>query len=197
MRPRKLVLVWPLLAHAAAWAAFLWLAVWHFAYRGASTQAVLPGSEEVPQVTELSASFVETNGLWVLLPLLVPVVLTGLALLVIWAWDPGGWGRSALLWALAVLALGFCVLLWVLLPLLIPVVLTGLALLVIWAWDPGGWGRSALLWALAVLSLGFCVLGMLSFGILFLPAALALVITAIVGMFQAPRGGVPEGAPGL
>lgn len=148
MRPRKLVLVWPVLAHAVAWAAFLWLALWPFAYRGTSVQAVPAGSDEVPIVTELSASFVEANGLWVLLLMLVPVVLTGLALLAVWYWSPGGWARGALLWFLA------------------------------------------------VLSIGFCVLGMLSFGLLFVPVALALVITAIVGMFQAPqRSGTDDQPP--
>ena len=81
MRPRKLVLVWPLLTHAAAWVAFLWLVFWPFAYRGVSIQASPPGSDAAPVVTELSASLIETNGLWVVLPLLVPVVLTGLAYL--------------------------------------------------------------------------------------------------------------------
>ena len=72
MRPRMLVLVWPLLAHVAAWAAFLWLVFWPFAYRGVSVQAVPPGSDAAPVVTELSASFIETNGLWVVFPLLIP-----------------------------------------------------------------------------------------------------------------------------
>jgi hypothetical protein len=39
------------------------------------------------------------------------------------------------------------------------------------------------------------VLGMLSFGLLSVPAALALVITAIVGMFQAPQRSGTDGQP--
>ena len=87
MRPARFVLVWPLLAHAAAWAAFLWLVFWPFAYRGVSVQAVPQGSDAAPVVTNLSASFIETNGIWVVLPLLVPVVLTGLAYLAVWNWN--------------------------------------------------------------------------------------------------------------
>ena len=145
MRPRMLVLVWPLLAHVAAWAAFLWLVFWPFAYRGVSVQAVPPGSDAAPVVTELSASFIETNGLWVVLPLLIPVVLTGLAYLAVWYWNSRKWTRSVFLWVLAVLALGFC------------------------------------------------ALGILSIGILYLPAALALLTTAIVSMFQVQRPSTPGG----
>ena len=78
MRPRMLVLVWPLLAHAVAWAAFLWLVFYPFAYRGVSVQAAPAGSDAAPVVTNVSASFFETNGWWVALYLLIPVVLTGL-----------------------------------------------------------------------------------------------------------------------
>ncbi len=128
-------LIWPLLAHVAAWVAFLWIAFWPFAYQGVSVQE---GSDETPQVTHVSASFVEENGIGALLPMTVPVILTGLALLLVWRWSPGRWAKVILLWLLALDAVGFC------------------------------------------------ILGMLSFGILFVPAALALVITAIVGAFQAP-----------
>ena len=150
MRPRMSVLVWPLLAHAAAWTAFLWLVFWPFAYRGSSTQAVPLGSDASPVVTNLSASFIETNGLWVVLPLLIPVILTGLAYLAVWYWNSRRWTRSVFLWAFA------------------------------------------------VLTLGFCALGILSVGALFLPAALALVITAIVSLFQAPFPSTPsDPSPGL
>ena len=130
---QKLFLAWPLLAHVAAWAAFLWIAFWPFAYRGVS--ATPTGSGQVPQVTHY-ASFVEENGIWALLPMTVPVVLTGLAFMAVWCWSPGRWTKCLALWLLALAAIGFC------------------------------------------------VLGFLSFGILFVPAALALVITALVGTFQ-------------
>ncbi len=141
MRPRRFFLAWPLFAHAAAWAAFLWLVFWPHAYRGVSVQAVPPGSDEAPQVTHLSASYIEMNGLWVVLPMLVPVVITGLALLAVWSWHSKQWTRAACLWLLA------------------------------------------------VLSLGFCALGYLSFGVLFLPAALALLATAVVSMLHSPSPG--------
>ena len=145
MRPGRLVLVWPLLAHVAAWAAFLWLVFWPFAYRGVSVQAVPRGSDAAPVVTNLSASFIETNGIWVVLPLLVPVVLTGLAYLAVWNWNSRKWTRSAILWVLA------------------------------------------------VLTLGFCALGILSIGAFYLPAALALLTTAIVSIFQVQRPSAPGG----
>jgi hypothetical protein len=86
--------------------------------------------------THHSASFIETNGLWVLIPTFAPVALTGLALLAVWFWDAS------------------------------PIV------------------KRLSLWALAAACLGFCGLTALSIGILYLPAALALIITAIVGTFQ-------------
>ena len=137
-------LAWPLLAHVAAWVAFLWIAIWPFAYQGVSVQE---GSDGTAQVTHVSASFVEENGIWALLPMTVPVVLTGLAFLAVWRWSPGRWAKVILLWLLALAAVGFC------------------------------------------------VLGMLSFGILFVPAALALLITAIVGAFQATPSNERDSQP--
>ena len=142
MRPRKLVLVWPVLAHTAAWAAFLFLALWPASYRGTHIEIDAAG---VQHTTTETASLVEVNGPMVLLPLFLPVALTGLALLAVWRWNPRPWVRRAFLWVLA------------------------------------------------LLSLGFCVLGILSIGVFFLPAALALVVTAIVGTFHAQRR--DQGAP--
>ena len=145
-----LVLFWPLFAHAAAWAAFLWLVFYPSTYRGVEVQAVPAGSDEAPQVTNLSASYIEANGLWAVLPILLPVVMTGLALLAVWSWCPGRWAKNVFLWVLA------------------------------------------------IFSLGFCILGILSFGVLFLPAALALVVAAVAGTFQPPSSnfaGAP--APGM
>ena len=42
------------------------------------------------------------------------------------------------------------------------------------------------IWMLAAACLVFCSLGYLSFGVLYMPAVLALLITAIVGTFQPP-----------
>ena len=107
MRPRTSVLVWPVLAHAAAWAAFLWLALWPASYRGTSVEMDSAGTYTT---TSHTASLVAVNGPMVLLPLFMPVALTGLALLAVWRWNPRPWIRRAFLWVLALLSLAFCLL---------------------------------------------------------------------------------------
>ena len=78
------------LAHGLAWAAFLWLVLW--------------------PLTDTSASFIEVNEVWVVLYFLIPVVLTGLAFLTVWYWNPTRGTGTAILWAMAALLLVFCVL---------------------------------------------------------------------------------------
>ena len=116
---RRLVIDGVALAHGLAWAAFLWLVLW--------------------PLTDTSASFIEVTEVWVVLYFLIPVVLTGLAFLTVWYWNP-----------------------------------------------TRGTG-SAILWVMAALLLVFCVLGMASHGIIFVPAFLALAITAVVSMFTGKR----------
>ena len=88
MIQRGCVLWGTALAHGLAWAAFLWLVVLPFLYRGES----------------------EVYGPWVVLYFLIPVVLTGLAFLTVWYWNPTRGTGTAILWAMAVLLLVFCVL---------------------------------------------------------------------------------------
>ena len=116
-------------AHAIAWAAGLWLAFGPV-YQG--VEATLPG-ESGSEVTRLSATMVEVNGLYVIPLLLVPVLLTGIALLALRLIDTCQTRRRVLLFGSAV----------------------GL--------------------------LGFCAMGFLSFGVLYLPAALALLLAAVTG----------------
>ena len=116
---RRCVLWGTALAHGLAWAAFLWLMFAPFLYRGEST----------PEV-----------------------------------YQP-----------------------WVVLYFLIPVVLTVVAFLTVWYWNPTRWTGTVILWAMAVLLLVFCVLGMLSYGLLFVPAFLAAAITAVVSIFAGQR----------
>jgi hypothetical protein len=74
------------------------------------------------------------------------------------------------------------------LPLLLaPVLLTALALLVLNVTKAGSRGRKVALWLSAGLLLGFCVVAIASVGILYLPAALALLTAAII----TSRQGVP------
>ena len=131
-----------IVAHALAWAAFLWLALWPFSYRGVTATPVPSGSGNVAVTTYTSASIIEANGWWVLIPLFVPVVLSGLALVVV-------------LWFAGVNSLP----------------------------------KRFTLFGLTIACLVFCMLGYLSFGVLFLPAALAMLITAFLSLYQAPRKG--------
>jgi hypothetical protein len=67
----------------------------------------------------------------------------------------------------------------VLIPLAVPVLLTAAGLLVALI-ARGRWTRLALVLAAAVLLLGFCVLTGFSIGLFYLPAALALLASAII-----------------
>ena len=66
-------------------------------------------------------------------------------------------------------------------PLLIaPVGLTALSLLTALAPGISRTRRRVFLWASAVLLLGFCVVGIFSIGLFYLPAAVALVVSAVM-----------------
>ena len=70
---------------------------------------------------------------------------------------------------------------WSVLPiLLVPAALTGLALLTVLNTNAGQIRRRVLVWVPAVLLLGFCILGSSSIGIVYLPSALALVLSSIL-----------------
>ena len=121
-------------AHALTWVPAL-LLVFGPVYQGVATTAGNPGGV-ASESTRFTATLIEVNGLRVLLLLLTPLVLTGLALL--------------------------------------GVLLThaGLA------------RRKVLLWVSAVLLLGFCAVGIWTIGLVYAPAALALVFAAILGSFS-------------
>lgn len=77
------------------------------AYAGESVTPTLPG-EPGGEVTEFSATAVEVNGLQVILLLLVPVLLTGIAVLALRLADSRQTRRKILLWSSSILLLGFC-----------------------------------------------------------------------------------------
>ncbi len=60
--------------------------------------------------------------------------------------------------------------------LLVPVLLTGVVLMAVWR----GRASEALLWGIALGLSGLCVLAAASIGMLYIPAALALVFTAVL-----------------
>ena len=120
-------------AHTLAWAAFLWIVLGPCAYRGVSSTATSVDRLDYGQNEEVHcyAFFVEVNGLWAILPMFVPVAVTGLALITLLIWKGPRLGAVVIL---------------------------------------GG---------LATVLLAFCVMGYLSFGIMYSPSALALIIAAI------------------
>ena len=79
---------------------------------------------------------------------------------------------------------------WVILLLAAPVVLTALTLVSVLLTDAGQARRRVFLWASAILLSGFGVLGSFSIGLFYLPAALALIVSAVLGS----RGNAAETA---
>ena len=126
------------IAHLLAWAASVWLLL------GPAYQGVALTTEGT---TRVSATFVETNGLHVI-------------------WVP-----------------------------IVPVLLSGIALIAILRTGPGQPGRGLLLWTISGVFLGFCALGFFSFGFLYLPVALALIIAAMADL-RSSRGARPASRPG-
>ena len=123
-------------AHVLSWAAGAWLAFGPV-YQGMS--ATLPG-ESAGEAARSTATLIEMNGLRVIPFLLVPILLSGIAVWAVRDTDGGRTGRRILLWVLAVVLLGLCAVsilsIWVLyLP-------TALALLVAAVTGSAGRGQS-------------------------------------------------------
>ncbi len=95
-----------LAAHALAWVAGLWFAFGPV-YQGVSVTASMPG-ESAGEATRHTHTLVESNGPWVLWLLLIPVLLSGVALLAIVFTDAGQARRRAFLWMSALALLAFC-----------------------------------------------------------------------------------------
>ena len=68
---------------------------------------------------------------------------------------------------------------WSLLALFVPVIVTGLALMFLLTRKKRRATNTLVVWGLSAVLLVFCSLGYLSFGILYLPAAIALIVTAV------------------
>ncbi len=84
-----------------AWAASVWLVL------GPAYQGVAVTTEGT---TRVSATFTGTNGLHVIWVPIVPVLLSGIALMAVRRTGPGPTGRRLLLWTISVVFLGFCAL---------------------------------------------------------------------------------------
>ena len=92
-------------AHVLSWVAGAWFALGPV-YQSESLAATIPG-EPAGEVSRSTATLLEVNGLHGALMLLVPVILTGIALLTIQLTNKST-SRAVLLWGPVVLLLGFC-----------------------------------------------------------------------------------------
>ncbi len=95
-----------LVSDALAWAASLWLLLWPYSYQG--TSVTQTAGEPAGQITETHASLLAVNGLWVIIPLLIPVVIT--TLLLVTAISSNRRAAKLPAWPLAAILLGFCIL---------------------------------------------------------------------------------------
>ena len=77
-----------------------------------------------------------------------------------------------------------------------PVLLSGVALMAVRRTSPGQTRHRLLLWSISVVFLGFCALGIFSFGFLYLPVALTLIIAAVADLCRS-RGGSTRQSFGL
>ena len=68
---------------------------------------------------------------------------------------------------------------WPVLFLFVPVVVTVLALMFLLTRTVRRGANAVVVWGLAAVLLAFCGLGYLSFGVMYLPAAIALIVTAV------------------
>ena len=68
---------------------------------------------------------------------------------------------------------------WPVLALFVPVVVTGLALMFLLTRKVRRVANALVVWGLSAILLAFCGLGYLSFGITYLPATIALIVTAV------------------
>ena len=76
------------------------------------------------------------------------------------------------------------------LALFVPVVVTGLVLMFVLTRTVRRGANAVVVWGLTAVLLAFCGLGYLSFGVMYLPAAIALIVTAVAF-------GRGRGLPGL
>ena len=130
-------------SHVLGWAAFLWIAFWPYSYQGVSATPVNVDGTGATESVEVrhSASFTEVNGYGPLIPLFLPVLVTGLAL---------------------------------------QFLLTRRVRQV---------ANALVVWGLSAVLLVFCGLGFLSFGLLYAPAAISLIATAVI---FGPGRGLPK-----
>ena len=115
MTYNRAALIATAIAHALAWAAFLWLTLYLCVYRVVSiifqqtTKGGWASSQDIPAVST-SACILESYDLWAALVFFVPVISTGVALILLLVWRlPRLWG-ALMLGILSFAGLAFCLL---------------------------------------------------------------------------------------
>ena len=98
-----------LAAHALAWIAAVFF-VFAPTYSGESSTSVTRGAESVTETVRYTQTMLEANGPGVIVLLLVPVLLTGIALLAIRSANDGQMTRPVFIWGPAAVLLILCVL---------------------------------------------------------------------------------------
>jgi hypothetical protein len=89
-------------AHVLAWLAFLFLIFWPNFYSGVSETATAPGEETAVVEERTSASLVEVNGYRIVFMLLIPVIVSGVALFSVYAEEKMGARIGFTVWAAAI-----------------------------------------------------------------------------------------------
>ena len=92
-------------AHALAWAAGVLFAVWPI-YGGTSMTDSPDGRSST--VTHYTETLIEADGYPAVVALAIPILLTGLALVLVYSTSRWRLVRKTMLWMLAVALLGFC-----------------------------------------------------------------------------------------
>ncbi len=158
---------WALLtAHGLAWAGFFGVISLPFGY-GSQTITVFPDGGVRMSIGHGPGPFIQYLGLGEVMLLLAPVALTGLGIWLVWRRSTGSVGAKLGLWGLGIATLAYC---WIAISFM----------------DIAD--------ALAHRSMGMSVeaveIGFI--GALFMPAAVALIVSAIIVSFSKPTPDVAQ-----
>jgi hypothetical protein len=88
METNRIATISATVSHLLAWALFLWIVTW--------------------QCVDQCDFFLDANGLWFLTAMFIPVILTGLAVVTLFAWTASRLGPTLVLGVLSIAFLAFC-----------------------------------------------------------------------------------------
>ena len=106
----RMALFWATTSHVLGWAAFLWIVFRPHAQRSVSTSPVgVDGNGAAEsQVVVYYVTLTQVDGYVVLIPLLIPVLVTGLALLFLLTRRVQRAANALVVWSLTAILLVFC-----------------------------------------------------------------------------------------